>query len=87
MHAFYRELGKVRKEHREDFAGDFKLIGAEGRVLRFQRGKDIRIVVNFSDESLALKGDMILSTCEGPRLLPGCAAILRFADIPTKITD
>ena len=87
MHAFYRELGKVRKEHREDFAGDFKLIGAEGRVLRFQRGKDIRIVVNFSDESLALKGDMILSTCEGSRLLPGCGAILRFADIPTKITD
>lgn len=87
LHDFYCSLGALRAAYRDRFAGEFKLIGARGGVLRYQRGEDICVVVNFSHDSLMPEGEWLLATCKGERLLPGCGAILKISDVPAKMGD
>ncbi len=77
MHAYYAGLGRLRREYRAAFAGEFRLLGAEGGVLRFTRGEELLIVVNFSDEALPHEGERLAESCAGESLLPGCGALYR----------
>ncbi len=77
LHDFYVRLGQLRRAYRTDFGGDFRLLMAEGGVLHFARGDGIGVVVNFSDESVQVQGEILLSTSPEERLLPGSGAIYR----------
>ncbi len=76
MHDFYCQLGQLRSLYRQDFAGEFRLVSAQDGILCYERGENIRVVVNFSQQVLQPQGKRLVSTCDGERLLPGCAAVL-----------
>lgn len=71
---YYRALGRMRRQYRQDFKTDFEWQGIKDGVAVFTRGKRIRVVINFSDHALSPEGECLIQSCSG-KLLPGNAGV------------
>lgn len=72
---YYRALGQMRRQYRQDFKTDFEWQGIRDGVAVFTRGEHIRVVINFSDNALSPEGDCLIQSCQGKLLLPGNAGV------------
>ena len=70
LHDYYRTLGRMRKEYRQEFKSDFEWLGIRDGVASFMRGEHIQVVLNFSDKALTPKGKCLVKSCDGELLLP-----------------
>jgi len=59
--AFYRELGRLRNEYREAFAGECKFILYRKGRLMIDRGDRIRFAMNLGEQSVEVAGTPLLA--------------------------
>ncbi len=77
LHDYYAALGKMRALYRDRFAGDFAFISCEGGVIRYRRGEDIEVVLNFSGAPIKVDLEKIVTSDEGEMLSVGAAGVYR----------
>ena len=78
LYNFIKKMIKVRKENKELTSDTFD-VKDEGRVLIFDRGNDVKVILNLSENDYPIEGKVIISSEKevGKTLSPYTAAIIR----------
>ena len=63
IYNFIKKLIALRKENKDLITADYEL-KTEDRVIRILRGKTIEVVLNFSDDEVAVDGEVLISSSE-----------------------